>query len=176
MSYSYDRQATAQYRVANTALYGHTDMTSAYIVEDYPYGRSLRCRIRYWLEFKPKKGFRFISQTENPKTLRWNKPKASTYALLGGNMCIDGRGHVTWDAITEYSRDEEVLEFVRKYPRTDMTVLKIFVPKKIKYLEASAEGRVVFKINGVPQPPSEDDMGRSRKELDTWIAISKLVH
>lgn len=47
--------------------------------DDYPYGR-LRCHITFDLEFKPKKGFRFVTQTTNPKTGRVNKPKRSTYS------------------------------------------------------------------------------------------------
>jgi len=37
------------------------------LVEDYPYGFRLRCKIRFWLEYAPKRGFRFVSQTTNPK-------------------------------------------------------------------------------------------------------------
>jgi hypothetical protein len=47
----------------------------------------LRCKIRYWLEFHPKRGFRFVSQTTNPKRGNvWNKPKASTFMRFGGNV------------------------------------------------------------------------------------------
>jgi hypothetical protein len=30
-------------------LLGHVDADSAYVVDDYPYGGRLRCRIRYWI-------------------------------------------------------------------------------------------------------------------------------
>jgi hypothetical protein len=30
-------------------LSGHVSPQTAYLVEDYPYGRRLRCRIRYWI-------------------------------------------------------------------------------------------------------------------------------
>jgi hypothetical protein len=64
---------------ANTMqlLSGHTSPETAYVVNDYPYGYTLRCTIRYWLEYQPKKGFRLWSQTSNPKRpgLVWNKPK-----------------------------------------------------------------------------------------------------
>ena len=157
-------------------LYGHKDMNSAYMVDDYPYGRQLRCRIRYWLEFGGKKGYRFVSQTENPKTLRWNKPKKSTYTLLGANMFLDSRGYVQWEGISEYSDDGAVLEFLKKYPRTDTTNLKVFAPKKVAYLQRAAEGQVIWKINGVPQQPREEDMGRAREELAVWQEIIKHLH
>ena len=58
-------------------LYGHDKMDNACVVDDYPYG-SLRTKIRFWLEKSPSKGFRFVSQTLNPKTGKWNAPKPST--------------------------------------------------------------------------------------------------
>jgi hypothetical protein len=30
-------------------LLGHIDADTAYVVDDYPYGYRLRCRIRYWV-------------------------------------------------------------------------------------------------------------------------------
>ena len=84
-------------------LKGHTTVETAYLVADYPYGFRLRCKIRYWLEYAPKKGFRLCSQTTNPKVDRevWNTPKKSTYTLLGV-MGLDEEGHVTWTGISPY--------------------------------------------------------------------------
>jgi hypothetical protein len=81
-------------------LTGHTSPETAYVVEDYPYGFRLRCSIRYWLEYSPIKGFRFCSQTTNPKKSMshmnvWNAPKRSTYMMLAV-MGLDEQGHVTW--------------------------------------------------------------------------------
>ncbi len=47
-------------------LYGHSSPDTAYLVADYPYGRTVRCRIRYWIETSATKGFRFVSQRETP--------------------------------------------------------------------------------------------------------------
>lgn len=49
-----------------------------YIVDNYPYGWK-RTKIRYYVESVKKKGDRFVSQTLNPKTNKWNKPKKDTY-------------------------------------------------------------------------------------------------
>jgi hypothetical protein len=82
-----------------TALSGHTSPDTAYLVDDYPYGYTLRCKIRYWVETATKgtaKGNqRFVSQTTNPKRPGepWNKPKASTYASLVV-MYLDDDEHV----------------------------------------------------------------------------------
>jgi hypothetical protein len=98
-------------------LVGHTTPETAYIVEDYPYGFRLRCRIRYWLEYKYGQGFRLCSETTNPKTCPGdifgvNKPKKSTYALLGV-MGLDKKNHLTWTTVDVYMYDGEKLEAFR---------------------------------------------------------------
>jgi hypothetical protein len=85
-------------------LKGHSTPETAFVVEDYPYGFTLRCKIRYWLE-ENKRGARFVSQTTNPKKAGevWNKPKASTYCLIAGVMLLDENEHCKWAGLTEYS-------------------------------------------------------------------------
>src|SRR6266566_9627426 len=84
-------------------LKGHVSPETAFVVDDYPYGFRLRCKIRYWLEYAPKRGVRFVSQTSNPKRGNvWNKPKASTYCRFGGCMVLDEQGHVKWSGLSEY--------------------------------------------------------------------------
>ena len=67
--------------------------TTKHHTPDYPYGYKLRCEKWDWIEHKPRKGFRHVSQTKDPKTGRLNKPKAGTYCpvLL---MYLDENGHV----------------------------------------------------------------------------------
>ena len=98
-------------------LSGHISPETAYVVEDYPYGFRLRCKIRYWIEFKPKKGFRFLSQTTNPKRPGevWNKPKASTYSMFGGAMYLDeSTGYVQFAGLNEYSDGAEAKAWAKK--------------------------------------------------------------
>lgn len=85
------------------ALHGHTDEESAYLVDDYPYGFRLRTSIRYWIE-TTKHGDRMCSQTLNPKTDRWNKPKRSTYAPVGC-LYLDDEQHVQWTAIQQHTEE-----------------------------------------------------------------------
>ena len=92
-------------------LSGHYSPETAYVVEDYPYGFRLRCKIRYWLEVNSK-GTRFWSQTTNPKRGDvWNKPKASTYSLMGA-MYLDEENHVQWCGLSPYdaSKCKDFLE------------------------------------------------------------------
>lgn len=90
-------------------LFGHTSPETAYVVDDYPYGFRLRCKIRYWLEHRAKHGFRFVSQTTNPKKPGevWNKPSAGTYTPLAV-MITDDIGHVRSIGLSLY--DLEHLE------------------------------------------------------------------
>jgi hypothetical protein len=120
-------------------LTGHTSPETAYVVEDYPYGFKLRCKIRYWLEFHPKRGTRFASQTTNPKTgnVVWNKPKGTTYARFGGAMFLDDNGHVQWSGLTEYSDGAEAQAWADKYgagvPEAGRVVLNKGVAAKVAY-------------------------------------------
>lgn len=157
-------------------LYGHTSPETAYVVDDYPYGYTLRTKIRYWLEYKAKKGFRLVSQTVNPKTGAWNKPKASTYSEWAGAMYLDGNGHVQWNGLGVYSDEAKFLEFVTNFPGADLTAVKAIVPAKVKYLRAMVDGTACWKVNGVPQKTSEADIERYKTEIAAWERVAALVN
>jgi len=156
-------------------LYGHTSEATAYVVNNYPYGFQLRTQIRYWLEHKPKKGWRFVSQTLNPKTGRWNKPKASTYADWGGAMYLDENGHVQWTGVGPYTDEKQFLAFVEAFPGADMRELRKVIPAKQRFLEDLISGKRFFTINGVRQHLSEADIERHRNELAIWQEIGALI-
>ena len=156
-------------------LYGHTSEATAYLVDDYPYGYNVRTSIRYWLEHKPKKGWRFVSQTLNPKTDRWNKPKASTYSDWGAAMFLDDKGHVQWTGIGPYSDEKQFLSFVEAFPDADMRELRKVVPAKIRLANDFLSGKKFFTINGEKQPRSEADDARNRNELAIWEEIQNLL-
>jgi hypothetical protein len=158
-----------------TPLYGHTSEATAYLVADYPYGFHERTQIRYWLEQKPKKGWRFVSQTMNPKTNRWNKPKASTYIEWGAAMYLDEKGHVHWDGVGPYSDDQKILAFVTTFPGADMRELRKVIPAKQRYLKGRISGQIVWKVNSVTQPDSEADIQRMQNELVIWGEIGALL-
>lgn len=127
-------------------LIGHTSPETAYVVDDYPYGYTLRCKIRYWLEFKPKMGFRLVSQTTNPKRPGevWNKPKASTYCKFGGAMFLADNDHVHWAGLSEYNSGADALAWREKYgaavPEAGRKVLDQWVAAKIAYDGARKAG------------------------------------
>lgn len=101
-------------------LLGHTSPETAYVVEDYPYGFRLRCKIRYWIETKPGFGQRFVSQTTNPKKAGevWNKPKASTYhpVLVMG---LNNDDHVVNVGLSPYAGGPEIRDFMQRFTLDD---------------------------------------------------------
>jgi hypothetical protein len=97
-------------------LTGHTSQDTAHVTLDYPYGFKLRCERRCWLERDPagRKGYRFCTQTSNPKKPgTWNAPKKSTYTMLAV-MGLDEENHVTWTGVSMY-QFEDTQDFVDKY-------------------------------------------------------------
>jgi hypothetical protein len=64
-----------------TYLNGHDSPETAFTINSYPYGR-LRCIKKVWIETNKKGDQREVHQTQNPKTMRWNAPKKSTYSKM----------------------------------------------------------------------------------------------
>lgn len=124
-----------------TMLKGHVSPETAFVVEDYPYGFRLRCKMRHWLEYAPKRGFRHVAQTSNPKAsgLVWNKPKASTYFRFGAALYLDEKGHVQCSGLTEYTSGQGAAEW-----------LKVFgeglpdVPEAREYLERFIAAKLAY--------------------------------
>lgn len=94
----------------------HDSFETAYIIPDYPYGFTLRCQKRVWLEYKTKKGYRVMECTSNPKKpgLVWNKPKAGVYHFLAV-LYLDDVDHVHIDALQGYSGAVAVEAFTEKH-------------------------------------------------------------
>lgn len=99
-------------------LFGHTSEDTALVVDDYPYGRQ-RTQIRYWIETVAKRGDRFVSQTLNPKTGRWNKPKKSTYmpvmVMTRAEDVAEGKGIVktSYTGLSQYADADKMGEFLK---------------------------------------------------------------
>lgn len=135
-----------------TILKGHVSPETAYVVDDYPYGYNARCKIRYWLEYREGHGFRFVSQTTNPRKGHvWNKPKASTYAAISACMVINEEGHVNWVQLTAFSGAAEALAFQEKYgdgvPEIGRAHLQDWISLKARY-EKSRDERAAARAEG----------------------------
>lgn len=141
-------------------LKGHISPETAFVVADYPYGFRLRCKIRYWIEYHKTRGFRFASQTTNPKRPGevWNAPKYSTYSRFGAAMFIeDETGHVKWSGLSEYSDGAEAKAWAERFgeavPEAGRKTLDAWVAAKVAYDAAraarKAEGEIPPLIVGL---------------------------
>ncbi|RTL06418.1 hypothetical protein EKK58_05555 [Candidatus Dependentiae bacterium] len=97
-------------------LIGHESQETAYLQDDYPYGRD-RCKRKLWIETKAKHGQRFMAQTQNPKNGRWNTPKASTYGeiyvmVLDERPDSDTYNHVLLHGIGMHATEEKLDAFI----------------------------------------------------------------
>ena len=126
-----------------TPLKGHTSPETAYVVDDYPYGFRLRCKIRYWIETKPGFGQRMASQTTNPKKAGecWNKPKPSTYSPVRV-LYLDDKGHVQGDGLSPYASVVELERFRSAHADS----LDDYQLRKINGWIAAHVVRTVFKV------------------------------
>lgn len=159
----------------DTVLLGHTSEDTAHMVDDYPYGFRLRTQIRYWLETVAKNGDRFCSQTLNPKTGRWNKPKKSTYSKVGA-MYLDEKGHVTWTGLSHYSTEEGVAYF-REVMGEDLSDLQKQHLAVILGVKRAYEGVTFTVREGQATPEEEAEQKQMEQHLRRRIAVeSHLAH
>lgn len=123
-------------------LQGHISPESAYVVNDYPYSFRLRCKIRYWIETKKGFGQRFCSQTLNPKTGTWNKPKASTYEVII-IMILNEQDHVTYETLQSggWSSEEEIIAFELRHG----SAIGEYEKAAIRYIRATNKANSMIK-------------------------------
>lgn len=156
-------------------LYNYDSEENSYLVPDYPYGGK-RCRIRFWVEFGgPKKGFRFCSQTENPKTLRWNAPRKGTYCPLALCLYLDENGHCVYDALSYSSSPAKILEFLKAFPQAPNNDLRTHCLLGKILSGKIANGKAIFAINGVADPPSENRIREAEEEVILWDRCLELL-
>lgn len=96
----------------------HVSPETAYIIEDYPFGFTLRCKKRVWLEYRKQLGFRMCSQTTNPKKKgMWNKPKYSNYQGLAGVLYLDGldNNYLKWSGANYYMSATECRTYLNSF-------------------------------------------------------------
>jgi len=130
-----------------TTLHGYTSMEDSYQVDDYPYGYTLRCKIRYWMEWKDGKGFRHWSQTTNPRKAVevWNKPKSSVYCRYGGVLLRkEDNGHIFWNGLSGHENLRTMVEFKDRYaytmPESARHELDMLIEAKTLYDSRQKEG------------------------------------
>lgn len=141
----------------NETLTGHVSPETAYIVDDYPYGFRLRTQIRYWIE-TTKNGQRFVSQTLNPKTGAWNKPKAGTYDPIKVLTRDPENGHIHSDSL-RYNDDEAK---IAEYATRHAAALDERAHKVIKHIRA--HNAAMSKITWTIGPANDNEVHQTREE------------
>ena len=101
-------------------LTGHDGFDSAFIQDDYPYGRQLRCKRAAWVETATKgakKGEqRFVTRTTNPRRAieTWNKPKPSIYSSII-MLYLDDKEHIHAAHLSFWNEAEKIAAFVETF-------------------------------------------------------------
>lgn len=138
-----------------TLLNNHNSEENAYVIEDYPYGRTLRCKMRVWIE-TTKKGQRVVRQTTNPKKdfEYWNKPKKSTYSDFFVMYIDQETGYVETESYSlGYNDYSDFKAFLAEYESildSEYHALTIkqghFLYITRRYMEKLAEGSI-YDVN-----------------------------
>lgn len=166
-------------------LYGHTDERTAYVIADYPSGFTARCRKRVWIDYNKSKGYRLVEQTSEKwypgqepaenTTLRWNKPKMSTYATLAACMYLDSQDHVQWDQLSGYADANKCLQFFKDFPEADHSGIKAMTVAQVNYCVKKLEGAVAMAIGNQVKAWTDAELGKTREDLLQWIGLAKEV-
>lgn len=128
-------------------LSGHCSQASALVQGDYPYSFTLRCQRRVWIEYKPGKGYRMVTQTSNPRRpgAVWNSPKKSTYARFGMVLYLDEQDHVHWTGVGGFESLDAYQQFLAEYgailPAEGREELTDWIKIQTKYEERRAAGK-----------------------------------
>ena len=97
-------------------------------VQNYPYGRTVTT-IFYSMEFNPKKGFRQVTQTVDPKTGKLNKPKQGKYYDFSIREFTDGQVKRTCLKVNSGERLNDVARFCAQ-----PEVFNVLTEQERKYL------------------------------------------
>jgi len=145
---------------------------NALIVENYPYGYK-RTKIRYWIESVKKKGDRFCSQTLNPKTNKWNKPKKSIYNAV---MVLykDEKDYIQYLGLYRSTSKEDYLNFIKKVGNYEFNDLQ---KEELKILRAYIKTyeNVSFEIVNTTNQTKEEKEKREKEQKEIEESIKKQV-
>jgi hypothetical protein len=126
---------------------------TAYVINDYPYGYNLRCEKRCWVDTKYGKnqkivGQRLVECTKNPKTGRWNKPKASTYGVVVALWIDEDSSYVKCLRVTNYSSVDELKSVLDRYELSPFQTEELQTLIKTKELITEAWKRAEARREG----------------------------
>ena len=142
------------------------------IVENYPYGFK-RTKIRYWIESIKRKGDRFCSQTLNPKTNLWNKPKKATYNAVN-IVYKNEKGYITYYALWRSTSAEDYKKFIAFIGDIELNELQ---KEELKVLRAyiKAYENVSFEVKPQQNRTEEEQKKHDDGQKEIKLQIRKTV-
>lgn len=112
-------------------------------VENYPYGYTLKTTLYDTIEFSPKKGYRHVTQTINPKTGRLNAPKKSTYyPLMVRYYGEDGHIKTFVSTVNGHKEINKATKFISEN-------FDVFTKEEVTYLYRLVRGSAAIDFRGV---------------------------
>lgn len=160
----YCQECTDKINNSLTFLTGYINEGTAKEIENYPYGR-YRTKIRYWVE-TTKNGDRFASQTLNPKTDQWNKPKKSTYSDVMV-MTVDFRGYIAYVCYSvAYTDEKDLLKFMEKIKGIELNKYQL---EKLRIARAVLKTRehINISIVNTTDETEQEKQEREQEEKET---------
>ena len=155
----------------------HKDFESAYEIPDYPYGFTLRCSIRFWIETKKNFGKRIVSCTKNPKTGAWNKPKAGNYWTMCVLFVNDENGHLEHDSFSgnDAYREDLVNKWLTDYAAglSDYELGKLTIYKAMN--QAKSEGFTWYTSDRAIMDAAWNHTKEILKDWNREDLVNKLV-
>ena len=112
-------------------------------VSSYPYG-SLKTTAYFSIEFNPKKGFRSIFQTVNPKTGRLNAEKKSVYNTV---MWLEQNevGFVTVHSLSFNQSTQKINENCKQVSE----LFDLFTPQQIEFIKFDLYAMLLASIKSL---------------------------
>lgn len=130
---------------------------------------------RTWLEHNPRKGYRLVRQTQDPRTGRWCVPKRSTY-VMAAVLVRNPAGEVDWHTLHRGAAADELADWVQSWPHTatSAAVVAMFIDQLV-YLCAFSTGQAFFTINGERREDTEADRRRYLARLGSLESVLPAV-
>lgn len=152
-------------------LTGHINADTAFVQDDYPYGRH-RTQRRVWVETATKGSKRgqqrFVAQTLNPKREgHWNNPKRSGYNHIIV-IYLDSKDHVQQAVLSMWDNAEKIASFLEVFG----DYLTEHQQEGIRYLDAvqRVNKRVTWSIRKPDDDSPEQSPEDQRRILNAMLA------
>ncbi len=115
-------------------------------VKDYPYGFKLRTTLFDEMEFNPKKGYRSVKTTVNPKNGRLNTSKKSTYYELMVRF-YDENNHIKTTGFSFNGAKEinRAMQFINEnFEMFTKEEIEYFYMQAVVNIKVDAQARVIY--------------------------------